>query len=197
MARYGLYVDVSRCIGCYSCVVGCKNWHRIQPGDPERIRLVDTTVGEYPDVSRWLFPLTCMHCEHPPCVAVCRFGACHKTDDGIVAVDPARCVGCQLCVFACPYGVRRMNKTLKVADGCDFCASDLNNRKIPHCVESCPTEALVFGDLDDPESRIRQLLATERTETLLPNCRTRPKVFYAAPGSFKEFAENLFGGRSV
>lgn len=192
MPRYGLCVDVSRCIGCYSCTVGCKNWNRIEPGDPERIRIIDVTSGEYPHVSKWILPLTCMHCDHPPCVSVCRFGASYKREDGIVAIHPDRCVGCRLCVFACPYGARKMKQTRNVADGCNLCAEDIDEGKIPYCVESCPTEALIFGDLNDPKSAIRGVLTAERTETLLPDCRTRPKVFYANLGPAEDLKGDFF-----
>ena len=96
MARYGLLIEVRRCIGCDGCVVGCKNWHGIPAGDPGRIRLVDTTEGAFPDVRRWTFPVMCMQCDYPPCVAVCRFDACFTDERGIIRVDAKRCAHCSL-----------------------------------------------------------------------------------------------------
>lgn len=179
MARYGFYVDLSRCIGCYSCVVGCKNWHEIDAREDGRIGLMDMTTGEYPDVSRWIIPVMCMQCEYPPCVSVCRYKASYKRKDGIVAIDSKKCVGCELCTFACPYQVRHMRVNPNVADGCDFCAERVDLGLEPYCVESCPMDALVFGDLDDTESEVRKLIKLENAEPLLRKFGTKPKVYYA------------------
>ena len=142
MARYGLCIDLGRCIGCYGCVVGCKNWHGVAAGETGRISLKDFFTGMYPQVSRWVFPVMCMHCEHPPCVSVCRYNACHQREDGIVIIDPKRCVGCELCTFACPFGLRTFRQNQGVADGCDFCLERISSGGLPYCVESCPTGAL-------------------------------------------------------
>ncbi|MBN2123447.1 MAG: 4Fe-4S dicluster domain-containing protein [Deltaproteobacteria bacterium] len=186
MARYGLLVDLSRCIGCYSCVVGCKNWHRIDAGEKGRIRLLDLVLGTYPDVSRWVMPLMCMQCDRPPCVSVCPTRAGYRRDDGIVTIDPEKCVGCELCTFACPYGARTMRGDSPVADGCDLCANRVDEGLEPYCVESCPMDALVFGDLDDPGSPIRKAIDFEKAEPLFKKFKTRPKVYYANIGSLLE-----------
>jgi len=178
MARYGILVDVGRCDGCRSCVVGCKNWHELPAGMPGRIKVIDIMAGTYPDVSRWLFPVMCMQCAFPPCVAVCRFRACYVGEDGIVYLEREKCVGCNLCVLACPYGVRVMAEDGRVLDGCDFCADRIHAGGRPYCVETCPSDALIFGDLDDPESDISQHLARLDAAPLKKNYRTRPAVFY-------------------
>jgi len=177
--KLGLLVDLSRCIGCFACVVGCKNWHGLPAGSPGRVRLVDLAVGAYPGVRRWILPIPCMQCEHPPCVAVCRFSACLRGVDGIVRVDSDRCVGCALCTLACPYGARVMRPDTQKADACDFCRDRLEEGRAPLCVEVCPGECLIFGDLDDPESNIRKRIEATGARALMRSYRTRPRVYYA------------------
>ncbi len=177
MARLGLLIDVTRCNGCGGCVVGCKQWHGLPAGEAGRIRLVDTTVGSFPDVTRWVFPVLCMQCQYPPCVAVCRFGACFTDERGGIRVDEKRCVGCELCVVACPYGARVMRQT-GLPDGCDLCLDRIEEGKDPYCVASCPTHALIFGDLDDPDSEISRRIREKNARPLKPKFKTRPRVFY-------------------
>jgi len=176
---YGLLVDVSKCTGCKSCVVGCKNWHGIPGGEQGRIRIMDMTTGEYPNVSRWIFPVMCMQCDYPPCVSVCRYDAGFIDTHGIVSVDPKKCVGCELCTLACPYGARTMGQKGKAAKGCDLCMDRVQAGQLPYCVETCPTDALIFGDLDDPQSAISRLIQHEGAQPLKKKFRTHPKVFYA------------------
>jgi len=177
MTRFALLIDVDRCIGCYGCVVGCKNWHGIPAGEGGRLRLVDKTVGAFPDVRRWVFPVLCMQCDHPPCVAVCRFGACFVSEKGIVQVDVKKCVGCELCVVACPYNARIMRDS-GVPDSCDLCLDRLEEGKEPYCVASCPTRALIFGDLDDPDSEIATRIEERNARPLKGKYKTRPRVYY-------------------
>jgi Fe-S-cluster-containing dehydrogenase component len=179
-------VDVTRCIGCLACVVGCKSWHGIPAGGPGRMRVVDFTLGAYPEVSRWILPVPCMQCEHPPCVAVCRFDACVRGGDGVVRVEAGRCTGCELCVLACPYGARALRPDTGRADGCDLCPDRRAEGRDPLCVEACPGEALVFGDLDDPEGSLRRKIEETRAEPLLPRHRTRPRVLYAGLGRLRD-----------
>ncbi|WP_051185102.1 4Fe-4S dicluster domain-containing protein [Desulfatiglans anilini] len=201
--RLGLLVDLSRCIGCFACVVGCKNWHGLPAGDMGRMRLVDFTLGAYPDVNRWLVPVSCMHCEHPPCAAVCRFSACSRGEDGIVRVDSERCTGCALCTLACPYGARFVRPDTGKADGCDFCRDRLAEGEAPLCVQACPGECLIFGDLDDEASEIRRRIEATGAESLLKRYRTRPRVFYAGLETLTanlqedvDVLENAIKGRS-
>ncbi len=184
--RPGLMVDVTRCIGCLACAVGCKSWHGLPAGGPGRVRVLDFTLGAYPVVSRWILPVPCMQCEHPPCAAVCRFSACVRGEDGIVGVDAGRCTGCGLCVLACPYGARALRPDTGRADGCDLCRDRLAEGWDPLCVEACPGGALIFGDLDDPGGRLRRGIGATRAEPLLPGYRTRPRVFYAGLEGLRE-----------
>lgn len=181
MARLGMLVNISRCLGCSSCVVGCKNWHALPSDSPGRIRLIDWTTGRYPQINRWMLPVSCMHCDHPPCVAVCRFKACHKGEDGVVTINPKRCTACELCILACPYGARYLRPDTRKVDGCDFCQDRVREGKKPLCVEACTGQALVFGDLDDPDSELSRLIKQTRARRILSHYRTGPNIYYTGP----------------
>lgn len=183
MARFGLYIDIGRCIGCYSCVVACKNWNKIRAGyDGGRISLIDLTEGEYPDISRAIFPILCMQCESAPCIAECSIeGAIYRGADGIVAIDKDKCTECKdkPCIPACPYDLLYYRQDQKAVDKCDFCVERLDSGLTPYCVEACPTEAMVFGNLDDPKSKVSKSIADKKAKPLLSELGTKPKVFYA------------------
>lgn len=179
MAHYGIYIDVRRCIGCYSCVVGCKNWHQAESNNSDYIRIIDIASGNYPSISRWIFPVLCMQCEDPPCKEVCPVGAIYIREDGIVTIERDECVGCKVCIEACPYNACFFDEIEKKAVKCDFCSERIDNAQLPHCVEICPADALIFGDVDDPDSEISRLLKSKKVDVLLPERGTKPNVFYA------------------
>jgi len=105
MPRYGMVVDLLRCIGCYGCQTSCKAENATPPG-VTWARVEVTEMGKYPSVTRLNLPLLCMHCKEPECEKVCPSGATVKGEDGIVTVDDAKCIGCRYCMVACPYGAR-------------------------------------------------------------------------------------------
>ncbi len=179
MARYGIYVDVMRCIGCYSCIVGCKNWHQIEAGVGNRVKVIDIVTDSYPNVSRWIFPIFCMQCENAPCVEVCPAEATYKRKDGIVVIVEEKCVGCKSCIDACPYNLRYFDEEKKKADKCDFCKERIDEGLDPYCVEICPGNALVFGDLSNSDSEISKLIKSQITKTLLSEQNTKPSVYFA------------------
>jgi len=100
--RWGMVIDLRRCIGCYSCVVACKEEHFVPPGIFWNKVLV-THKGVYPAVTKEILPVLCNHCKEAACVEVCPTGASTRREDGIVLVDANKCVGCRYCVIACPY----------------------------------------------------------------------------------------------
>jgi molybdopterin-containing oxidoreductase family iron-sulfur binding subunit len=144
------------------------------------------------------FLLLCNHCDNPPCVRVCPTKATFKRKDGIVAMDYHRCIGCRFCMAACPYGSRSFNwrdprpfinkenynrefptRMRGVVEKCNFCVERLAKGLQPACVEACGnTGALVFGDLNDPNSGIRKVLKENFTIQRKPSLGTKPSVFY-------------------
>ena len=105
--RWGMVVDVPRCVGCQTCTIACMQEHGLPPGTAWRF-VADCEVGEYPEVRRLFLPMQCMHCAAPPCVPVCPTGASRQRDDGIVWIASEACVGCGYCAMACPYQARHL-----------------------------------------------------------------------------------------
>ena len=137
----------------------------------------------------------CNHCDNPPCVRVCPTQATWKRDDGIVMMDWHRCIGCRYCMAACPYGSRSFNwsdprpaiaslnpdfptRTKGVVEKCTFCEDRLAEGKPPACVDVCPAKALVFGNLDDPQSEVRALLRARFAVRRKAELGTRPAIYY-------------------
>jgi Fe-S-cluster-containing dehydrogenase component len=200
---YGMGIDIEKCIGCNRCVEACKTENDV-PGEPfffrtwvERYTITRTgevrveTVGlrdrgpepaqSDADVIRTFFvPKLCNHCAHPPCVQVCPVGATFSTRDGVVLVDRARCIGCRYCIQACPYGMRYLHPQTRTADKCTFCYHRVVRGLLPACVEVCPTQARVFGDLRSRASRLVRFARMNKIQVLKPSLNTEPKVYYAA-----------------
>jgi len=137
----------------------------------------------------------CNHCDNPPCVQVCPTGATWKRGDGIVMMDYHRCIGCRFCMSACPYGSRSFNwrdprsfideinpdyptRTKGVVEKCNFCEERLREGLLPACVEACEQKALVFGNLEDPDSEVRKLISSNYTIRRKSGLGTEPKVYY-------------------
>ncbi|MBI4010901.1 MAG: 4Fe-4S dicluster domain-containing protein [Candidatus Rokubacteria bacterium] len=107
MMRWGMVIDLARCVGCQTCTIACQQTQGLPAGVQWRF-VADCEVGEYPDVRRIFLPMQCMHCAEPPCVPVCPTGASQQREDGIVHVDYEACVGCGYCAVACPYRARHL-----------------------------------------------------------------------------------------
>ncbi|QHS12224.1 4Fe-4S dicluster domain-containing protein [Shewanella sp. Arc9-LZ] len=177
--KYALLNDETKCIGCNACVEACREVNHVPEG-VTRLSIERTgPFGEYPNQFYHFSRHSCEHCENAPCVSVCPTGAAFiNKETGIVAVNADKCVGCQYCIAACPYEVRFINPVTKAADKCDFCReTNLKQGKQPACVEICPTKALVFGNLKDPESELVALLKANPTERFKQDLGTRPKIF--------------------
>ncbi|MFB2862087.1 4Fe-4S dicluster domain-containing protein [Aeromonas sp. MdU4] len=177
--RYGMLHDEAACIGCTACVDACREVNQVPEGVTRLQILRSGPQGEYPDQTYQFFRKSCQHCDNAPCVHVCPTGASHiRAEDGIVDINPDLCVGCRYCLAACPYQVRFINPVSGVADKCDFCRqTNLANGKQPACVEACPTRALVFGNLDDPQSPIARRLAQENSYRDKELLGTSPKLY--------------------
>ena len=191
--RWGLLIDVSRCAeGCTRCVDSCRaeqGWEDRGRGaaDPQWIRQI---VASDPQGGATItLPVMCQHCAEAPCVDVCPTGASFHRADGIVLVDRHLCIGCRYCVMACPLGARFfVDRDLQdqrpatprgkgTAEGCTLCVHRIDAGQRPACVEACPG-AMVFGDLNDADSPIRQALARHPVTRLRPDLRLGNGVQY-------------------
>ena len=186
MPRYGLVIDLERCIGCHACTVACKAENEIEPGSWIRVVMRDgqprdTAQGQFPELTMDYLPLTCMHCQAPPCRDACPTGAIYQREDGVVILDATQCNGCQACLTACPYGVILWDETKEVATKCHLCAHRLEQGLLPFCAWCCEGQAIHFGDLADPQSEVSQLVARRSGYTLKPEEKTEPTVHYLPP----------------
>ena len=225
MTKYGMVIDLDRCIGCRACMEACK----VENNTPQAsfwMYVFRLEEGEYPDTKVTFMPRPCQHCENPPCVKVCPVGARFRRDDGIVLTDFERCIGCRYCEVACPYGVNFFNwkkpednyyldwddaETEKVAGGvvppwqnpdsqavhgeeerltgggghfkgvmekCTFCVQRAEKGLTTACAETCPVQAIIFGDLDDPDSQVSRYHKGRDHFRLLEEAGTKPSVIY-------------------
>ena len=199
--RWGMVIDLKRCIGCYACQLSCKAEHGTPPG-VFYARLLKREEGSYPSVRQLFLPVLCNHCEEAPCVDACPTGASFQWEDGVVDIDHDKCVGCKTCMMACPYGNRYFNDQQQhyypqgptdyerarmsghqtdVVMKCNFCRERVREGKQPACVANCPTIARYFGDLDDATSEVSRLIQERGGFPLHPELGTRPSVYYLPP----------------
>ena len=176
--HYAMVIDTRRCIGCHGCSVACKTENDVPVG-VTRCWVEYVEKGEFPNVTRHFLPRLCNQCSEPQCVDVCPTGATYKREeDGIVVVDADKCIGCKYCVLACPYDARYINPQTGTADKCDFCLHRVVNGVVPSCVNTCQGRARIFGDMNDPDSEVARLIATEAVTVLRSGIGTKPNVFY-------------------
>ena len=223
MTRWAMVADLNRCVGCQTCTAACKHANATAPGIQWR-KVLDMEAGAFPDVRRAFVPVGCMHCDDPPCVAVCPSGATFKREDGLVVIDYDVCIGCAYCAISCPYqarfkvteetpafgrkagrmrheAAREMPERLNVAQKCTFCIDridaglargltpGLDPEATPACANACIADALVFGDLDNPESRVSRLLEEHENFVMHDDLGTGPGLRYLwAPKGAEEAA---------
>jgi Fe-S-cluster-containing dehydrogenase component len=197
--RWGMTVDLKRCVGCQSCTLACK----AENGTPRKIfwmRVLEKEEGTYPLARKVFLPVRCNHCAEPPCVPVCPTGASYKRErDNLVLINQDKCIGCRACVVACPYQVRFIAEDTKGYYGdeltpyeteryqkwqartvqkCTFCEHRLETGNQPACVQTCPTSALMFGDLNDVESEIAKLIRGRHHFQPRAELGTDPSLYY-------------------
>lgn len=196
MTRYAMLVDLNTCVGCNACMAACaiENQTPVWAGK-WRTWVHDKEIGTAEDISRRFFPRLCNHCSNPPCMTVCPTGATYQLDNGIVKVDEATCMGCGACAMACPYEARYgitysdidtgkeffgndFRRQHPSVDKCDFCSERVAQGKKPACVETCVGASRLFGDLDDPNDQVAQLVASGVARPLMPHLGTHPNVYY-------------------
>jgi Fe-S-cluster-containing dehydrogenase component len=199
---YGMGIQIDKCIGCGRCVEACKDENEV-PKEPfffrtwverytikkdgeasvqnidPRIEGTRETLGERDILRSFFVPKLCNQCDNPPCVQVCPVGATFKTEDGVVLVDEERCIGCRYCIQACPYGARYLNPKTETADKCTFCYHRITKGLLPACVEVCPTQARIFGDVRSSASPLTRFKRMNKLHVLKPSLNTEPKVLYS------------------
>ncbi len=219
--RFAMVIDSGACIGCRKCMWACKEENNtpdtISPlwieafelesgvtvsGHPSLEDLKEGNAASYtqaPKEGMWYLTVNCNHCDNPPCVKVCPTGATYKDKDGLVLMDYDRCIGCRLCVVACPYSARRFNwwkaevpsekvnplvtvRPMGVVEKCTFCVHRVRRGKLPRCVEVCPVQARRFGNLNDPKSVVSKILRSSMSSVLLEEANTEPHVWYITRG---------------
>ncbi len=177
MARFGMVIDTAKCIGCMDCVVACKNENDVPDGHC-RDWIVNEVKGVFPQLNMEIRSERCNMCDKPPCVYCCPTGASHISDFGqLVQIDHEVCIGCKACLASCPYGARYTHPD-GYADKCTFCEHRLKEGKDPACVSVCPTHCMHFGDLDDPNGNLSQLLRERKHKRLMPEAGTEPRIYF-------------------
>lgn len=159
--RRCLVIDLNRCSGCDSCIVACKHENGIGLGNYWNRVVTVGPAGTFPDVEQYWLPVQCQQCENPQCIKVCPTGASYRDKTtGVVLIDKAKCIGCQYCMMACPYGVRTYNKKEHVVEKCTLCSHrTADGTGIPACVHNCCAGARFYGDIDDPTSDAAKAIA--------------------------------------
>ncbi len=175
--NYGFVIDNRVCIGCHACTVACKSEHDIPIG-VNRTHVKYIEKGTFPNSTREFSVHRCNHCADAPCVEICPTTALYNRADGIVDFDNDRCIGCKSCMQACPYDALYIDPNTNTAAKCNYCAHKVDYGYEPACVVVCPVEAIVSGDLDDPNSKIAELVANEETMTRKPEKMTEPNLYY-------------------
>ena len=175
---YAMVIDLRRCIGCHSCQVACKAENDVPLGGFRGwVKVVEK--GRYPTVRKYFLPRLCNHCVDAPCVNICPVKASYHREDGVVLIRQERCIGCKMCMGACPYNSRFINFAKGgVAEKCVFCVHRLDNGLVPACVSTCIGRARIFGDMNDPQSEIAKLFSAQPTQVLQAFLHTKPQVHY-------------------
>jgi anaerobic dimethyl sulfoxide reductase subunit B len=167
MSNLGFYFDQSRCTGCYTCVVACKDWYDVPAGPVSFMRVQCIEQGTFPDLSAAYLAFACGHCDKPPCVPACPENAISKRQsDGIVTVDRALCAGAdrcpKKCLKACPWDAPQFGPEAGAKmTKCQLCVERLEEGKRPICVEACPMFALDAGPLDELKARYGDAVQAE------------------------------------
>ena len=205
--KFVMVIDLSRCKNLKKCQSACNKMHFVNEGQ-NWIKVYSMQDGEH--TAPYWQPITCMHCEEPPCVKVCPVDATFKRADGIVLIDNERCIGCRFCMASCPYNSRVFNwdkpiipeavqsqayspetscpPKIGTVGKCDFCPDMVRKGELPHCVNACPNGVFFFGDLNEDSVtngaetfRFSELIRDRAGYRLMEDLGTRPQVYYLPP----------------
>jgi Fe-S-cluster-containing dehydrogenase component/formate-dependent nitrite reductase membrane component NrfD len=175
--KYGFIIDNRKCIGCHACTTACKSEHDVPIG-VNRTWVKQVEKGEFPNTRRLFSVMRCNHCTDAPCVEICPVESLFIREDGIVDFDKDRCIGCKSCMQACPYDALYIDPETHTAAKCNYCAHRIDIGLEPACVNVCPEEAIVSGDMEDPDSKIAVLLSRQQVKVRKPEKGTNPNLFY-------------------
>ena len=213
--RWGMVINLAKCMRCHGCVAACRIEHFL-PLHITWVKLIAYEVDEAGALDVSTYPVRCNQCSDAPCVHACPTEASHQREDGIVLIDPNKCIGCRYCVIACPYqnrtffskdkdpgyfpghertrfekmGQKLYPHTRGTTEKCNFCAERIDDGTsrglkpgidrdaTPACVNTCQARALTFGDLDDPDSNVNQLIRKHNGFQLRTEYGTDPSVWY-------------------
>jgi len=187
--QYAFVIDLKRCIGCDTCVVGCKVENAVGEGD-FRLQVLDSNQdpilekpkGVFPNLSQYWVPTMCHHCADAPCVKACPTNTLWRRDeDGLVMLDVDKCVGCMRCGEECPYDALSFDERTGSADKCSACEHRLEDNQQPSCEVVCPTRAIHFGDINDEASVVGKALRTREYKVLGESSGAKPQIYYLEP----------------
>ena len=203
MTHYGMLIDAGTCAGCNACTMACKYQNATPPG-MYWCKVLVGEYGTYPNAGQSVLPIACQHCTDAPCVNSCPTGASYYDENGNVQVDYEKCIGCRMCINACPYHARSYHDVKQdehpyyegfemtpyeklrvsehpvgVVEKCVMCRERTEQGEVPSCVQTCITKSRWFGDLDDPTSEINEKIKELGAKPLLGELGTNPSVYYA------------------
>jgi len=181
--HYSMVIRQNHCVDCELCKDACVKTNHV-PSYGYRTTILEIERAISPDQTERIFmPVLCNHCNRPPCVRVCPTRATYKDKKtGIVTMDYKKCIGCKTCMAACPYNARYFKEENRAVDKCNFCFDTRLSKglKDTACVEACPADVRVFGDINDPASRVYQLVhkPNRLVWVLRPETGALPNVYY-------------------